>query len=65
VSFLIIAAIGLFFILEGILPFLAPKLWRKMVNNMQKQSDKALHITGLVSMIFGLILVVLAHLYLT
>jgi uncharacterized protein YjeT (DUF2065 family) len=53
---LLIAAIGLLFIFEGLLPFLAPRIWRRMMQQMFMQSDTALHIFGLVSMLIGLVI---------
>ena len=60
-SYVIVAAIGLFFLFEGVLPFIAPKLWRRMVATMAQQSDRALHITGLICMLIGLFLLYIAH----
>jgi len=60
-TYVILAAIGLFFIFEGILPFVAPKLWRRMVSTMAQQNDRALHITGLICMLIGLFLLYIAH----
>jgi uncharacterized protein len=62
-AYIIIAAIALLLILEGFLPFVAPKLWRHMVMSMAGQSDKALRITGLVLMLLGVGMFILAHNY--
>ncbi len=56
-----ISALGLVFVIEGILPFLSPGLWRQLMQTMLTQSDHALRIMGLVSMLLGLGLVCLAH----
>ena len=56
-----ISAIGLLLVFEGILPFVAPHFWRHMMQQMMAQSDRALHIVGLVSMLIGLALVCIAH----
>jgi len=63
VSYVIVAALGLFLIFEGILPFLAPKVWRRMVAAVAQQNDKALHITGFICMLVGLFLLYIAHHY--
>lgn len=55
------AAISLVFVLEGILPFLAPRAWRRAMQQMMMQSDKTLRICGLVSMLIGLGLLYLTH----
>ncbi len=47
-------AVCLVFVLEGILPFLAPQMWRNMMQQMITQSDKALRMFGLVSMLIGI-----------
>ncbi|SMF51764.1 hypothetical protein SAMN02745866_03293 [Alteromonadaceae bacterium Bs31] len=49
-------AICLMLIIEGMLPFLYPLRWRKMVATLATISDKHLRIMGLLSMCFGLIL---------
>lgn len=56
-----ISAIGLLFVFEGILPFLSPGFWRKVMQQVTLQSDRALHVMGLVSMLIGLALVCLAR----
>lgn len=58
---LLITAIGLLFVFEGILPFLSPNFWRRVMKQMFIQSDHALRIIGLVSMLVGLTLVCLAR----
>ncbi len=55
-------AVGLVFVLEGTLPFLSPKFWRRMMYRMMIQSDRTLRIYGLVSMLIGLTVVYLLHL---
>lgn len=56
-----LTAIGLLFVFEGILPFLSPPFWRRLMQHMFMQSDRALRIMGLVSMLIGLVLVSVAH----
>lgn len=57
----ILSVLGLLFVVEGLLPSLSPRLWRQMMQQMQAQNDRTLHIIGLVSMLLGLLLVVVAH----
>lgn len=52
-----ITAIGLLLVFEGILPFLSPSVWRRFVQQMFMQSDKAIRIMGLISMLIGLAVV--------
>lgn len=58
---LFVSAIGLLFVFEGILPFLSPRFWRRMMQQMFIQSDRTLRVMGLISMLIGLALVTLAH----
>lgn len=58
---LFISAIGLVFVFEGILPFLSPPTWRRLMQQMFMQSDRALRIMGLISMLIGLALICLVH----
>jgi uncharacterized protein len=62
-AYVIVAALGLFLIFEGILPFVAPRLWRRMVATIAQQSDRSLHVTGLICMLIGLFLLFIAHHY--
>jgi len=62
-AYVIVAALGLFLIFEGILPFVAPKLWRRMVATIAQQSDRSLHITGLICMLIGLFLLFVVLIY--
>lgn len=56
-----ITAIGLLFVFEGILPFISPHFWRKLMTQLIGQSDRGLHIMGLISMLIGLALVIIAR----
>ena len=55
----LLTAIGLLLVLEGILPFLRPDLWREGVRQIARMEDRALRIAGLVSMIVGVALIYL------
>jgi uncharacterized protein YjeT (DUF2065 family) len=50
----LLMAIGLVFVLEGLMPFLAPHIWRQIMQQMLMQSDKTLRTFGFVSMLIGL-----------
>jgi len=58
---ILLTAIGLLCVFEGILPFLSPDFWRRMMHRMSIQSDHALRIIGLLSMLIGLSLVCIAR----
>ena len=43
-------------VIEGIIPFLAPKLWRETFRNLIELKDGQLRFAGLASMVTGLVL---------
>jgi hypothetical protein len=52
----LITAVALVLIIEGLLPFLAPNLWRETFRRILALSDGQIRFFGLTSMIIGLIL---------
>ena len=55
-------ALAFVLILEGLLPFIAPRLWRETFNRLIALTDGQLRFIGLIAIGFGLIsLVVLQH----
>lgn len=54
-------ATALMLIIEGLLPFLSPDGLRRALITMVQMSDRALRITGLVSMIIGVALLYLVR----
>lgn len=46
-------AFCLMLVIEGIIPFLAPQRWRKMVERLAQIDDNSMRIAGLVSMLLG------------
>jgi len=46
----------LMLVLEGIIPFLYPQRWRNLVQQLSLVSNRALRITGFVSMMTGVVL---------
>ncbi|OIP16572.1 MAG: DUF2065 domain-containing protein [Betaproteobacteria bacterium CG2_30_59_46] len=55
----LLAALALMLVLEGILPFLAPSLWRETFRKMTEMPDGQLRFIGLTSMLGGLLLLYL------
>ena len=55
--------LGLLFVFEGILPFISPNFWRRLMQQMFLTSDRVLRIVGLVSMLFGLIVITITGSY--
>jgi uncharacterized protein YjeT (DUF2065 family) len=56
-----IIALALMLILEGVLPFLAPNLWRDTFRRITQMSDGQIRFVGLSSMIVGLLLLLWAR----
>ncbi|MBN9286635.1 MAG: DUF2065 domain-containing protein [Gammaproteobacteria bacterium 39-13] len=50
------AAMALLFVFEGIMPFVSPARWRIVLRTVADQSDTALRIMGLSSMLMGAVL---------
>ena len=49
-------AFSLMLVIEGIIPFLYPGRWRKLVATLAEISDTSLRLIGLGSMITGIVL---------
>jgi hypothetical protein len=58
---LLASAFALMLILEGILPFTAPKVWREMFRRVIELNDGQLRFAGLASMLTGLVLLLLVR----
>ena len=54
------AAFALMLVLEGILPFVAPKFWREAFRKFTEMSDGQIRFAGLASMVAGLVILFLA-----
>ena len=57
----LLAVFGLVLVLEGILPFLAPRAWRESFRKLLELSDGQLRSMGLISMLAGLGLVLIVR----
>ena len=53
-------ALALMLVIEGLLPFLAPSLWRETFSRIIKMSDGQIRFFGLTSMLIGLLLLLLS-----
>ena len=51
-------AFALMLIIEGLLPFLAPTLWRDTFRRITQMSDGQIRFVGLSSMIVGLLILI-------
>lgn len=56
----LLAAVALMLVIEGIMPFLAPAVWRETFRRMTEMSDGQLRFVGLSSMLGGVLLLYLA-----
>ena len=55
-SNLLLTAFALMLIIEGILPFLLPAIWRETFRRLTEMSDGQIRFIGLTSMLVGLLL---------
>ena len=58
-TFLLALALMLF--LEGVLPFIAPNLWRETFRRITQMTDGQIRFVGLSSMLVGLLLLLWAR----
>ena len=49
----LLIAICLVMVIEGIMPFLAPKAWQEMLVNVSQLAPRQIRIMGLASMLIG------------
>ena len=52
----LLAALGMFFLLEGLLPFIAPSRWRATFLQIAQLSDGQIRFFGLLAILFGILL---------
>lgn len=55
----LLAAFALMLVLEGLLPFMAPAVWRETFRKMTELSDGQLRFIGLGSVLGGLLMLLL------
>ena len=53
---MLLAALGLALILEGLMPLFAPQGWRRVVAQLMQLKDGQLRFYGLISVVLGLLL---------
>jgi uncharacterized protein YjeT (DUF2065 family) len=53
---MLIAAVALMLVIEGLLPFLSPGTWRQVFTRAVQMTDGQLRFVGLASMLSGLLL---------
>ena len=57
----IVVAFALMLVIEGILPFMAPRTWREAMRRISELTDGQLRFIGLGSMMAGLVILFLAN----
>lgn len=57
----LLIALALLLVLEGLLPFLVPGVWRDAFRKLTELSDGQLRFMGLTSMLAGLLVLALAR----
>lgn len=56
----LLAGVALMLVIEGVLPFVAPKLWREAFKALIEMKDGQIRFAGLVSMAAGMVLLAFA-----
>jgi uncharacterized protein YjeT (DUF2065 family) len=56
---LLLIAVALMLVFEGMMPFMAPRLWRDTFRRLTEMSDGQIRFIGLTSMLLGLLLLLL------
>jgi uncharacterized protein YjeT (DUF2065 family) len=56
---LLLGAVALMLVFEGLLPFLSPTTWREVFSKALRLSDGQIRFLGLSSMLIGLLLLLL------
>ena len=59
--YVLLAAIGVAIFLEGVVPFLSPRLFRQSLVTILQINDRGIRIIGLVAILAGVGLVYLIH----
>ncbi|WP_295880775.1 DUF2065 domain-containing protein [uncultured Thiohalocapsa sp.] len=57
----LLVALALLFVIEGVLPFLAPGLMRRVLLEVARQDNRSLRVSGLFSMLGGVALLYLIN----
>jgi len=56
----LLLALALMFVIEGLLPFLAPRLWRETFRRLTEMGDGQIRFIGLSAMVIGVLLLTVA-----
>jgi len=55
-----LAAVALMLVIEGVLPFTAPRVWRETFRTLIQMTDGQLRFAGLASMLIGMAILFVA-----
>jgi len=55
----LLMAFGLMLVIEGLLPFVAPRIWRDTFRRVTEMADGQLRFVGLTSIIIGLAMILI------
>ncbi|WP_058557074.1 DUF2065 domain-containing protein [Thiohalocapsa sp. ML1] len=55
----LLIALALVFVMEGVMPFLAPTMMRRMLLEVSRLDNRSLRVSGLISMLIGVALLYL------
>lgn len=58
---LVLGALALMLVFEGLLPFFNPQAWRNVFERATRMSDGQIRFIGLTSMVIGVLLLVVWH----
>ena len=56
---ILLAAVALMLVVEGLLPFLSPQIWRQMFERATRMSDGQIRFLGMTCMVAGVALMLL------
>lgn len=58
---ILLLAFALMLVIEGLMPFLAPRVWRETFRRVTELSDGQIRFIGLSSMLVGVVLLTVFH----
>lgn len=57
----LLSALAFVFVLEGLLPFLSPRIWRRSLQILLEQNDLSVRLMGFLSMLVGVVIMYLVR----
>lgn len=57
----LLLAFALMLVIEGLLPFIAPRVWRDTFRRVTEMNDGQIRFIGLTSILIGLVLMAVLH----